>query len=696
MHVDVGVNNPMYKLVHIHHIRIELSPNSNQLTMPHLSTEDINQSATVLAGQIDILQRRESELRALLNAVTLEKRTLQVEGERNQLEKDLIPCRWLPPELLIHIFVLATYDTLDPIQCSLDTTPFNISHVCQRWRDIALSTPVLWRRVVLRTSELSLPSRCFVSPATQTFLNRSKGILTEIFYVASPRKFNKASLPAPRSIVALREQDHEHPGKSYVLSIFPPLRSLYIHGPQDIIVDALAHLHNHPFGFATLESLELALQFSTPRELYDYLRLNNPERAYCNPWRTYRFPALKALTLRDIPLAGIAFGQLPVLRELTLTLDTPLSGRLEYLRLPYFARLLACAPRVERLAFLRAGPVFSLPLDTSPQALRCWDDEKWRADNLRALPPVLLEHLRELEWTDAHPETLHLLLMHFTTPRLEILDIAFASPNKCKKLAAWLHPTFVQVRDSAAVQPILELSNLKVLRADCSSGDALRSPFLRLYFPALETLSLSNRSWSLYHTGPRLVGEELPQLPRLESIFRDPRMPHLTHLLLSGFEVPSDHASLMLGYMPSLQRLDCNFIFTIASLLEPLSVASSVGVRICPYLRHIQLWCCDGVVFATLARVVKLRNGFASEVESCPRDTDYLGGKRPMKPLPKGAHTTNPGPLPWQSIGTNVDRRLSKVELISVEECRQMTREEAMSLKQWGVDVQWIANSQLA
>ena len=660
--------------------------------MPHLSTEDINQSATVLVGQIDILQRRGLELRALLNTVTLEKRA--IEGERNQLEKDRIPFRWLPPELLIHIFVLATYDTLDPIRSSLDITPLKISHVCQRWRDIALSSPVLWRRVVLTTSELSL--RCFVSPATQTFLNRSKGILTEIFHAASPRKLNTVSLPTPGSIVALREQEHKHPGESYVLSIFPPLRSLYIHGNQDIIIDALTHLHNHPSGFATLESLELALQFSTPRELYDYLRLNDPERAYCNPWRTYRFPALKTLTLRDIPLAGIAFGQLPVLREITLTLDTPLSGRLEFLRVPYFARLLACAPRVERLALLRAGPVFSLPLDTSPQALRYWDDEKWRADNPRALPPVLLEHLRELEWTDAHPETLHLLLMHFTTPRLEILDIVFASPSKCKKLAAWLHPTFVQVRDSATVPPVLELSNLKVLRADCSSGDALRSPFLRLYFPTLETLSLSNRSWSLYHTGPRLVDNELPQLPRLESIFRDPRMPHMTHLLLSGFEVPSEHASLMLGYMPSLQRLDCNFIFSIASLLEPLAAASSVGVRICPYLRHIQLWYCDDVGFATLARVVKLRNGFASKAEFCSRD--YLGGKRPIKRLPtgKGAHTPNAGPFPWQSIGTNVDRRLSKVELISIEECRQMTREEAISLKQWGVDVQWIANSRLA
>ena len=665
---------------------VELPPKP----MPHLSTEDINQSASVLAGQIGILQRRELELRTLLNAVTLEKRA--IEGNQLRVEKDRIPFRWLPPELLIHIFVLATYDTLDPIQSSLDIAPLNISHVCQRWRDIALSTPVLWRRVVLTTSELSL--RCLVSPATQTFLNRSKGITTEVFYAASPRKLNKAPLPTLRSITAPREQEHGHPGKSYVLSIFPPLCSLYIHGTQDIIVDTLTHLHNHPPGFATLESLELALKFSTPRELYEYLRLNDPERTYCNPWHTHRFPALKALTLRDIPLAGIAFGQLPVLREITLTLDTPLSGRLEFLRVPYFARLLACAPRVERLTFLRAGPVFSLPLDTSPQALRCWDDEKWRPDSPRPLPPVLLEHLRELEWIDAHPETLHLLLMHFTTPRLEILDIVFASPSKCKKLAAWLHPTFVQVRDSAAVQPVLQLSNLKVLRADCSSGDTLRSPFLRLYFPALETLSLSNRSWSLYQTGPRLVDDELPQLPRLESIFRDPRMPHLTHLLLSGFEVPSEHASLMLGYMPSLQRLDCNFSFSIASLLEPLAAASSVGVRVCPYLRHIQLWYCDGVGFATLARVVKLRNGFASEAEFCSRD--YLGEKRPVRPLPKGTHLPNVESLPWQSIGKNVDRRLSRVELISIEECRQMTREEAMSLRQWGVEVQWITNSRLA
>jgi hypothetical protein len=431
--------------------------------------------------------------------------------------------------------------------------------------------------------------------------------------------------------------------------------------------------------------------------------LNDPERAHRNAWHTDRFPALLTLNLRDIPLPGIALGQLPMLRDLTLTLDSPLSGTLDFLRVSYLARLLACTPRIERLAFLRAGPVFSLPLDTSLQDLPRWeDDAAWRGDSSRALPPVPLEHLHDLEWTDVHPETLHLLLLQFPSPRLEVLDIAFASPSKCKKLAALLHPTFALVGDSAAVQPVLELSNLKILRANCLSGDVLRSPFLRLYFPALETLSLSNRRSSLHHAGPQCLAyndlDQLPQLPRLESIFRDPRMPRLTHLLLSGFAVSPEQASLMLGYIPCLQRLDCNFIHSVASLLSVLaapapamacSVSGSVGVRVCPHLRHIHLWYCDGVESVTLVRLIKLRNGFASEDE-VTASRDDAGGKRPIKPLPKSAHLPIASPIPCKSLGNNNGRGPEKVEQVSIEGCRPMTGEEARALRQWGVEVQWV------
>jgi F-box-like len=654
--------------------------------MPHPATEYFDRNTAVLTGQIDILERQGSELRALLNALTLQKRSLEV--ERHNLETERIPINWLPPELLIHIFVFVTYTAFDPTQSQLDIVPLHISHVCQRWRDIALSTPALWRRVVLTPSDMS--SRRSVSLATQTFLERSKGIPTEVFYAVPPGKANPLT---PRIITALRRREQQQLVKSHLLDIFPPLRSLFIHGHHDIIVDALAYLHNYLPGFAHLESLELALECATPAELYDGLLLNDPVHAYCNPWRTRRFPTLQALTLRDIPLSCVALGQLPALREITLTLDTPLSGSLEFLRLPYFARLLACAPHVEHLAILRAGPVFSLPLDPSPEALHCWeDDAAWRADGSKGFPPVPLEQLRELEWTDAHPDTLLLLLMHFPTPRLEVLDIAFAGANKCKKLAALLHPTFVDVRDSAAIHPVLELSNLKVLRADCSSGDTLRSPFLPFCFPALETLSLSNRNLSVHRiAGPRSVDDELnklPQLPRLESIFRDPRMPHLTHLLLSGFAISPEQASLMLGYMPSLQRLDCNFVPNIAAMLDALAAARSVGVRVCPRLRHIQLWCCDGVESATLVRLVKLRNGLASGAEIASRDN--VAGRRPIKRLPKGAHIPVTGSLPGQPMRTNDEWQPAKIEQVSVEGCRPISGKEAVSLSQWGVGVQWI------
>lgn len=655
--------------------------------MSRINAQHIDRQVAVLSGQIHILQHQESELRALLNGLALEKHAL--EAERDQLETGSIPFHWLPPELLIHIFVLTTYSALDPAQSRLDTAPFSISHVCRRWREIALSTPVLWRRVVLTPLDISL--RHPVSPATQTFLERSKGIPAEVFYAVRSNTGNVSF--TPRSLPPRQRHDSEQqrPLASFVLETSPPLalRSLYIHGNYDIISSALSYLHKHTPGFASLQSLELALICATPGELYDGLRSSDPERVYCNPWRTHRFPTLQTLTLRDIPLACVALGQLPALRDLTLTLDTPLSGRLDFLRLQYFARLLACAPHVERLALLRAGPVFSTPFETNLQALRSWEDDSgWRADDSRALPPIPLENLRELEWTDVHPRTLHLLLMHFPTPRLEVMAITFANASKCKRLAAWLHPAYSDPTDSVLGQSVLELSNLKALYVDCSSGDELRSPFLRLCFPTLETLSLSNRNMSVRCAGPHSVEDdtnELSQLPRLESIFRDPRMPRLTHLLLSGFAIPSDQVSSMLGYMPSIQRLDCDFIPSVAAVIDTLATARSAGLPICPRLCHIQLCYCDGVESVTLTRLIKLRNSFEPETVCASCDA---APRRPMKRLPKGLNTTAAGQLPW--LPTE-NRWVARIEQVSLEGCLPITKEEAMSMEQWRVEVDWAA-----
>ncbi|KAH8999931.1 hypothetical protein EDB86DRAFT_2802223 [Lactarius hatsudake] len=647
--------------------------------MSRITSQHIDRQVAVLSGQIHILQRRESELRALLDKLALEKHAL--ETERDQLETGTIPFHWLPPELLIYIFVLATYNPFDPAQSRLDAAPFSISHVCRRWREIALSTPVLWRRVVLTPLDISL--RHPASPATLTFLERSEGIHAEVFYVLPS---NVVSFAPPHLQPRHNAEQRRPLGFVLETSTSLTLRSLYIHGDYDIISSALSYLHKHDApGFTSLESLELALVRSNAGQLYDGLRLSDPEHIYCNPWRTHRFPTLQTLTLRDVPLPCVALGQLPALRDLTVTLD-PLSGRLEPLRLPFFVRLLACTPHVERLVLLCAGPVFSAPLETNLQAVRPWEDDPgWRANSPGALPPVPLENLRELEWTDVHPRTLHLFLMHFLTPRLEVMDIAFASASKCKKLATFLHPS--SDTDVVLGQPVLELSNFKALYVDCSSADDLRTPFLRFFFPILETLSLSNRNMSLRWAGTQSVEDEsksLPQLPRLESIFRDPRMPRLIHLSLSGFAIPSDQVSSMLGYMPSIQRLECNFIPSITAVIDTLATARLPGLRICPHLRHIQLCYCDGVEPVILSRLVRLRNGFESEEGHTSR-----GGatpKRPVKRLPKGPHTTAASQSPW--LPTE-ERCAASIEQVSLEGCLPITKEEAISLGQWRVDVDW-------
>ena len=654
--------------------------------MPRPTAQYIDRQVAVLSGQIHILQRQESELRAQLDALALQKHV--IEAERNYLETGCsIPFHWLPPELLIHIFVLSTYTALDPAHSRIDTAPFSISHVCRRWREIALATPVLWRRVVLTSQDIS--SWHPVSPATQTFLERSKGTPAEVFYAFPPNQVSFTpcgSLPSSRHDSSEQERP---PGSNFVLETTPPLalRSLYIHGNYDIISNALSYLHRDAPGLASLHSLELALTSTTPVKLFDGLRLTDPERVYCNPWRTHRFPALHSLTLRDIPVACVALGQLPALRDLTLTLDTPLSGRLEFLRLPYFARLLACAPHLERLALLRAGPVFSIPLEphsghSSSSSSILADDPGWRADDVsRALAPVPLANLRELEWTDVHPRTLHLLLMHFPLPRLEVMDIAFANASKCKRLGAWLHPAFSDPTDSMSgqCQPVLELAHLRALHVDCSSGDEPRGPFLRLFFPALEELSLSNRNMCVRWAGPQAAEDDahrLPQLPRLESIFRDPRMPRLVHLALSGFAVPHDQVASMLGYMPALERLECNFIPSVSVLVDTLAGGSAgPGIRVCPRLRQLQLCYCDGVEHAVLARLVRLRNGFEAGKEGVEAAV-AVAKRRPMKRLPNKV-----APVEEQSV--------AKVEMVSLEGCLPITKEEAISLEKWKVQVDW-------
>ncbi|KAJ7608988.1 hypothetical protein FB45DRAFT_670999, partial [Roridomyces roridus] len=57
----------------------------------------------------------------------------------------LSPLRRMPPELLRHIFGFALPILASEVDGRVTShSPWTSTHVCSRWRDIAISTPSLW------------------------------------------------------------------------------------------------------------------------------------------------------------------------------------------------------------------------------------------------------------------------------------------------------------------------------------------------------------------------------------------------------------------------------------------------------------------------------------------------------------------------------------------------------------------------
>lgn len=92
----------------------------------------------------------------------------------------------LPTELLVHTFYLglvdalaAFLDVLSGIHREQDTStgpelPFEVivSHVCRRWREVALTTPALWAQVAITSSTMH--------SKTQAYLARAKTVAVDI------------------------------------------------------------------------------------------------------------------------------------------------------------------------------------------------------------------------------------------------------------------------------------------------------------------------------------------------------------------------------------------------------------------------------------------------------------------------------------------------------------------------------------
>jgi len=153
-------------------------------------------------------------------------------------------------------------------------------------------------------------------------------------------------------------------------------------------------------------------------------------------------------------------------------------------------------------------------------------------------------------------------------------------------------------------------------------------------FPALEKVAFTNVD-STVRQNPEIAAA-LPVFPRLESIFRDPRLPSLTHLTLSHFKISAEQgrAEAMLGYMPVLTSLSLDACSGVGRLMEGLQekVVGTIkptaspgegggkrrrrGVKVCPRLEALSFWGCQDVDFGALRAVVLSRNGNNSDDEA--------------------------------------------------------------------------------
>ncbi|KAF7290157.1 F-box domain-containing protein [Mycena indigotica] len=173
----------------------------------HAAQDDIAQ----LRQEADDIDKEIERLEAELARLEAQRKTIQ-----GKLSCIVYPVNTLPPEVLCHIFAAAA--SLSPLK-EVNSVLLSITGVCQRWRDVAISEPVIWTRLcyVLDNHD---QDRLFYR-----FLERSNGL--PITLALDPR--DRLSLPPTffRSCSQWKEADISFPG-GFLFNFLAPGSSLIL------------------------------------------------------------------------------------------------------------------------------------------------------------------------------------------------------------------------------------------------------------------------------------------------------------------------------------------------------------------------------------------------------------------------------------------------------------------------------------
>jgi hypothetical protein len=171
----------------------------------------------------------------------------------------------------------------------------------------------------------------------------------------------------------------------------------------------------------------------------------------------------------------------------------------------------------------------------------------------------------------------------------------------------------------------------------------------------------------------------------------------------------------MLSYMPKLVSLTLISCTGVDDMLQALAEAyghalgtGGYGVKVCPKLQEISLWSCCDFEFKSLVAIVFARAQPATgilleaqkDVPSADAVSAVLGRKiRPLKKSrvasaqgvpsssPAKSHTQSPNGVSSILIPIEEALRPARIACVHVDDCSQITENEALSLEEFGTVV---------
>ena len=589
----------------------------------------LDRELDVLQVQLQTISRREVQVQKVLDNiqqlkddVLIEKAA--VEGKISELEAQKEPINWLPPELLEQVFLAVTDFDLPNSKYRPQVV---VSHVCTKWRIISLASTRLWSRINLQG---------FTKPdALSTFLKRSGKAPLEIDYrsLANVSASQECSQMAGMIIIT---QQHLERVSYLTLQSRAALPLVYI----------LPSINNHNLAFPRLHYLSLSITDPNPTfvEVPSLMESINATPANFDSSKepSPSTSCLSRLKLERVPLFKLVTPFIANLRWLELSysprrVDT--EHEFYYLKMSSLCHFLAHTPLLEELILTNTVPYFDIILAT---------DGTDNLDTPYHRNPVNLVHLKTLEWSYPFAVDIYRFLSLIDTPALEKLDL-WVEDLPAKRNDISFVRGYIPTSPHKYSRGIVNYPSVRDLSLQCVGEDTTSSVLRKFSFPALEKLAFTNVD-STVRQNPE-IATALPVFPRLESIFRDPRLLSLTHLTLSHFKISAEQgrAEAMLGYMPVLTSLSLDSCSGVGRLMEGLQekVVGTIkppaspgegrgkrrrrGVKVCPRLEALSFWGCQDADFGALRAVVLSRNG--SNNEYSEDETDVQTGVD----APKGA-----------------------------------------------------------